>query len=198
MVPCPAPCALIFTLCVLQFALVVWRFNTCSPCCAHAVGLRHFAPYILALDALRFAMSCSGVLRLAIRLLVGARTVHSRHVSRLDIGMALSRFVLLHLALGALLQTCSCKPVWWVLGALHLCIDALVGRVALSAFTRRLASWCTSDWLYSRGGRRAFRASRLVIDALRRVLLQSASCIWLVPSRQRSRGALSALVAPWC
>lgn len=165
MVPCPAPCALIFTLCVLQFALVVWRFNTCSPCCAHAVGLRHFAPYILALDALRFAMSCSGVLRLAIRLLVGARTVHSRHVSRLDIGMALSRFVLLHLALGALLQTCSCKPVWWVLGALHLCIDALVGRVALSAFTRRLTSWYTSDWLYSRGGRRAFCASRLVVDA---------------------------------
>jgi hypothetical protein len=184
MVSCPAPCALIFTLGVLQFALGVWRFHTCTPCWAHAVGFRHFAPCIFALDALRFAMSCSGVLRLAVRLLVRVHTVHPRHVSRLGIGMVLLRFALLHLALGALLHTCSCKPVWWVLGALHLYINALVGRVALSAFTRRLASWCTSDW-YSRGGRRAFRASRLVVDALHRVLLRSASCLWLCPFSSR-------------
>jgi hypothetical protein len=88
LVSCPASCALIFTLCVLQFALGVWRFHMCTPCWAHAVGFRHFAPCIFALDALRFA-SCSGVLRLAIRLLVGVHTVHSRHVSRLGIGMVL-------------------------------------------------------------------------------------------------------------
>jgi hypothetical protein len=119
----------------------------------------------LCIEAVRFAMSCSGALRLAIRLLVGVHTVHSRHVSRLGIGMALSRFALLHLALGVLLHTCPCELVWWVLGALHLFIDALAERVALSAFTRRLTSWHTSDWLYSRGGRRAFCASRLVVDA---------------------------------
>jgi hypothetical protein len=131
----------------------------------------------LGIEAVRFAMSCSGALRLAIRLLVGVHTVHPRHVSRLGIGMALSRFALLRLALGALLHTCSCELVWWVLGALNLFIDALAERVALSAFTRRLRSWYTSDWLYSRGGRRTFCASCLVIDTLRRVLLQSASCI---------------------
>ena len=78
----------------------------------------------LGVEAVRIAMSCSGVLRLAIRLLVGVHTVHPRHVSRLGIGMALSRFTLLHLALGVLLHTCSCKLVWWVLGALHPFIDA--------------------------------------------------------------------------
>lgn len=135
----------------------------------------------LSIDALRLALSYSGVLRLAMRLLVGVCAVHFWHVSRLGIGMALSRFTLLHLALGVLLHTCSCKLLWWVLGALYLFIDALAECVALSAFTRRFASWYTSDWLYSRGGRLAFRASRLVVDALHRVLLRSESCLWLCP-----------------
>jgi hypothetical protein len=97
---------------------------------------------------------------------------------------------------GVLLHTCSCKLVWWVLDALHLFIDGLAECVALSAFTRRLTSWYTSDWLYSRGGRMEFRASRLVIDTV--YFCDQRLAFGCVLSRQRSRSVLLALVALWC